>query len=311
MPIVSVIVTVYNVENFLPRCLNSILSQTFTDFELLLIDDGSTDNSGRMCDDSVASDRRIKVVHKHNGGSSSARNVGLDLAQGDYIAFIDSDDWVEPRFLEELVGKANAETDIVICEFSHEFKNRTVITDNSLIMDGKIPYLRNQIFCGFTSACNKLFKRQLIKALRFEPMRYSEDFIFSIKALCMAQNIEYVNESLYHYDRTNESSVMHQYPADLHACLNRCDTMMMQFFKEQGIFEEVKQEMYWRILRNNKELVLNNKNQNEFKRVTDDAKDYIFSCPAINTKLKVMMWLLHHNCDFLVRCFILVRSLVR
>ena len=102
MPKISVIVPVYNVEKHLDKCLGSILSQTFTDFELLLINDGSLDNSGKICDEYAENDDRIRVFHKKNGGVSSARNLGLDNAQGEWIAFIDSDDWVEKTYLEHL-----------------------------------------------------------------------------------------------------------------------------------------------------------------------------------------------------------------
>lgn len=95
MPKISIIVPVYNVEKYLRKCIDSILNQTFKDFELILIDDGSTDESGKICDEYNLKDNRIKVIHKENGGLSSARNAGLDIAQGEYIGFVDSDDWIE------------------------------------------------------------------------------------------------------------------------------------------------------------------------------------------------------------------------
>lgn len=102
-PKVTIIVPVYNVEKYLTCCIGSILSQSFKDFELLLIDDGSSDLSGEICDDYVEKDARIRVFHKENGGVSSARNLGLENAQGEWICFIDSDDWVEVDFLKELI----------------------------------------------------------------------------------------------------------------------------------------------------------------------------------------------------------------
>ena len=103
---ISVIVPVYNTELYLHRCIDSILSQTFTDFELLLINDGSTDRSGEICDEYAGKDKRVRVFHKENGGVSSARNIGLDEARGEWIAFVDSDDWVSPKLLEILHGEA-------------------------------------------------------------------------------------------------------------------------------------------------------------------------------------------------------------
>ena len=103
MPKVSIIVPVYKAEKYLNRCVDSILAQTFTDFELLLIDDGSPDRSGEICDEYAKKDSRIRVFHKKNGGVSSARNLGLDNVLGEYVTFVDSDDWVEPDFVETMI----------------------------------------------------------------------------------------------------------------------------------------------------------------------------------------------------------------
>ena len=113
MPKISVIVPVYNVEKYLHRCVDSILAQTFTDFELLLINDGSKDSSGVICDEYAAKDSRVLVFHKENGGVSSARNMGLDNAKGEWISFVDSDDWVEKEYLETLYQ--DGEFDFVTC----------------------------------------------------------------------------------------------------------------------------------------------------------------------------------------------------
>ena len=116
MPKISVIVPVYNVEKYLRKCIESILNQTFREFELILVDDGSTDSSGKICDEYALKDSRIKVIHKENGGASSARNAGLDVAKGEYIGFVDSDDWIEMDMYGELYRliKEN-NTDISVC----------------------------------------------------------------------------------------------------------------------------------------------------------------------------------------------------
>ena len=98
-PKLSIIVPVYNVEQYLDKCIKSILNQTFKDFELILVDDGSIDNSGEICDEYAKKDSRVKVIHKKNGGLAAARNTGLIIARGDYVGFVDSDDWIEPRYV--------------------------------------------------------------------------------------------------------------------------------------------------------------------------------------------------------------------
>ena len=123
MPAISIICPVYSAEKYIHRCLDSILAQTFTDFELLMIDDGSPDNSGKICDEYAEKDSRIRVFHKENGGVASARQIGLDNAIGDYTIHIDPDDWVDPNMLEELYAKAKeADADIVICDYWVNYK---------------------------------------------------------------------------------------------------------------------------------------------------------------------------------------------
>ena len=115
MPKVSVIVPVYNTEKYLPRCIESILAQTFTDFELILVNDGSTDKSGKICDEYAKKDSRIVVIHKENGGVSSARNKGIEISQGELISFIDADDWITPLYLSDLITDITSSfTDIVL-----------------------------------------------------------------------------------------------------------------------------------------------------------------------------------------------------
>ena len=116
MPELSVIVPVYKVEKYLSKCIDSILAQTFTDFELILIDDGSPDRCGEICDEYAAKDSRIIVIHQQNKGVSAARNAGLEIAKGKYIGFVDSDDWIEPEMYQILIATANeTASELVIC----------------------------------------------------------------------------------------------------------------------------------------------------------------------------------------------------
>lgn len=310
---ISVIVPIYNTEKYLHRCIVSILNQTFTDFELLLVNDGSTDKSGEICDEYAKKDSRICVFHKENGGVSSARNMGLLNAKGEWIAFCDSDDWLDDNFLNNLLYVANDKTDLVIGEMQYSYIGNNVKTDNSTVKLDKFIYLRKMFVSGFTSVFNILYRREFIENinLKFEPIRYSEDFIFSVKAICLASQIEYAKDAVYHYDRTNENSALHNYPKDLYKDLLYCDNMMVNFFYGQGLLDKLKPEIYWRVLRNKKELVLSVKLHNEFRQAIPDANDYILSCPVINVKIKIMMWLLSHHLDFIVRFFIYIRKVLR
>lgn len=118
-PKISIIVPVYKAEPYLKKCIDSILNQTFKDFELILVDDGSPDRCGEICDEYALKDSRIKIIHKENGGQSSARNVGLDIAQGEYIGFVDSDDWIEPDMYKKLFKVLkNDNVDMAICNIN-------------------------------------------------------------------------------------------------------------------------------------------------------------------------------------------------
>lgn len=312
--LVSVIIPVYNSESYLHRCVDSLLTQSYTDFELILVDDGSRDSSSDICDEYARKDGRIKVFHKENAGVSSARNLGLDNATGEFVVFVDSDDWVDIHFLEYLYTAVHKEkADIAVCEIINYYGHKIKISNNSLIEKDKCAYIKYQIIAGFTSVCNMMFNREFIEAnrLRFEKVRYSEDFIFSIKAICLSKRITYVANHLYYYDRTNEISALHHYPDDMYKDLLYGDALMIDFFKEEGYFDDFKREIYWRVLANKRELVLSVNKHKEFKKLLPESKRYILDCPLINQKLRVMMWLLSHNLDFIVRIFVLSRKILR
>ena len=131
MDLISVIVPVYNVEKYLDKCIQSIVDQTYTNLEIILVDDGSPDNSGAICDEWAEKDNRIKVIHKANGGLSDARNAGLDIATGEYIAFVDSDDYIELDFYDKLYNVIKATNcDISICNLRKVYENNNVSVNN-------------------------------------------------------------------------------------------------------------------------------------------------------------------------------------
>lgn len=168
IPQISVIVPVYNVEKYLSRCIESILSQTFTDFELLLIDDGSTDRSGEICDEYAKKDTRIRVFHTKNRGVSAARNLGLDNAKGEWISFVDSDDWVENDYLKSLFNdNFLTENKCVICEsvyvdFEKYNRKRFILPDVILVIPFNKDIIVNKILNGYNSFIYaKLFNKKL------------------------------------------------------------------------------------------------------------------------------------------------------
>ena len=170
---ISIIVPVYNVEKYLSRCIDSILNQTFDDFELILIDDGSPDHSGAICDDYAKKDNRILVIHKENGGLSDARNAGINIASGEYIMFVDSDDYISKDMCEILYQRIiKDKSDMALCsvrgvnEEGEEIEKGTFIVDDRLLEEkDKFLGLGEANACAYIVAWNKLFKKFLWKEL--------------------------------------------------------------------------------------------------------------------------------------------------
>lgn len=219
IPKVSIIVPIYNTEKYLEKCINSILKQSFSDFELLLVDDGSTDNSGKICDVYASMDKRIITFHKENGGVSSARNVGLKHAKGEWITFVDSDDEIAVNYLECLY--TTDEVDFVVAD--------TELPDGTTLMPDPKPvteileinshqaYLETQFSkMYFWIMASKLFKKRIIheNTLLFNSkLRISEDSCFIFQYLQYAKNIKFILCPIYFYN-TNYEEQSRKYPLD-------------------------------------------------------------------------------------------------
>ena len=218
-PKISVIVPVYKAEAYLHRCVDSLLAQTFTDFEILLVDDGSPDKSGEICDEYARKDIRVRVFHKENGGVSSARQCGMDHAQGEYTIHADPDDWVDPTMLEELYLKAKEEdADMVICDFYEERKNKTIYVrqqPSSLDHETVLCELFQQLH---GSCCNKLVKRACYRefGVKFPlELSYCEDLFVNTCLLSHKINVAYLPKAYYHYDQYTNGESLVRRPIDV------------------------------------------------------------------------------------------------
>ena len=205
-PLLSVIVPVYNVEQYLARCVDSILAQTYENLEVILVDDGAGDRSGVICDDFAAKDQRVKVLHKENGGLSSARNAGMELATGEYIAFVDSDDWITPDAYEHLVDLAqkydvklvcggrfdvngkNGEKKVGLCPKKEEIISAEELVGRIFLWDG----------CD-SSACDKLYHRSLLENFRYPEGKVCEDVPVTYRIVLTAERVAMSDRPFYHY----------------------------------------------------------------------------------------------------------------
>lgn len=213
--LISIIVPVYNVEAYLDRCMESILKQTYKRLEIILVDDGSTDSSGEKCDAYAKQDSRIKVMHKKNGGLSDARNAGLALATGDYIGYVDSDDWIEPDMYQSLYDAcAEHDAELAVCRYFREYQDRTETGGTGKIVPLsrdellKIYISGNDEYVIYNSVWSKLFKRELVADLIFPKGRNSEDIMYTTRAFCRLDRAAYIDRCLYHYVLDREGSIM-------------------------------------------------------------------------------------------------------
>lgn len=206
---ISIIVPVYNVEKFLNRCVSSILNQTYKNYEVLLIDDGSTDASGRICDSISQNEEKVKVIHQKNQGLSGARNTGIQYAKGEFITFIDSDDFIDERYLQLLLENLiNNDADISCCDYLRTAK--TSVIKQNVDKKNDIVLTADDIITFFlekelVSACGKLYKKNIFNEIRFPIGKINEDISTIFKVFMNAKCVVYSFEKLYYYYRNQES----------------------------------------------------------------------------------------------------------
>lgn len=244
---ISVIVPVYNTERYLRRCLDSLLAQTFADFEILLIDDGSTDGSPAIEQEYAARDPRFRLIQKPNGGVASARNTGLAQAQGDFIAFVDSDDFVEPQFLEALyTTTAETGADIACCNFTRYFPKREMRLPHLLVkapgvysgptmMKSLLHDIRTQSYLW-----NKLWRRSLFteNGIAFT-LPHFEDTQIVLRLFYFARSIAVIDRTLYNYTQ-REGSIVHTYHPEVHNDFLAAVFDIRRFLEEQHAYAELR-----------------------------------------------------------------------
>lgn len=255
-PLVSVVIPVYNVEKYLDRCIKSILSQSYTNIELILVDDGSTDSSGSMCDSWKHNDNRIKVIHKENGGLSDARNAGIRISMGDYITFVDSDDLLHHQALEIMLNVINnTESDLIITELFRFNKEEDISPWKKIEIDSlvkaksftniqSLEILIDNAIGSFIPACGKLYKRYVFDNLVFPVGRLHEDEFIAHRVLSLCKRITYIDVNLYYYFRGNNESICASTMTD-----KRLSDTVDSYFDRIDFVKEHHPEIYEKALR--------------------------------------------------------------
>lgn len=251
---ISIIVPIYKVETYIDQCIESIVCQTYSNLEILLVDDGSPDQCGKICDEFAKKDNRIRVFHIENSGQSHARNIGLEAATGDYIGFVDGDDWVRQEMYEKLLHTALEEdADIVECNFHGRKQEvpdhleddiKICMTGKEAItrqLDGRIPSRYPS-----TSVWSKLFKRSVIMNLKMPDGRIHEEYAFLCEAFLNAHNYVYINQFLYERTLREDSTTAEKFSAramdKIFVYQMRND--MLKLRGEKALFEFSKQQEF-------------------------------------------------------------------
>lgn len=247
MPELSIIVPVYKVEPYLRRCIDSILNQTFRDFELILIDDGSPDNCGAICDEYAEKDGRITVIHQKNQGVSAARNAGLDIARGTYLGFVDSDDWIEPEMYETMITTAKEEqVDVVVCGINYCEESGALIRSD-LLSEGF--YNTEEMLATlygmpnlFGGACwNKLFDFRLVETVRFyKDVAMAEDWLYLFGTLGKCARGYKIADILYNVAERNGSATRSDRVDSLYETLASSKRLLLLLARQHSVALECK-----------------------------------------------------------------------
>ena len=297
MPKISVIVAIYNIENFLPRCINSILAQSFGDFECILVDDGSDDSCSALCDGYAEKDKRIVVIHKENQGLPQARKSGFAVAKSDWLLFVDGDDWLETNMLQLLwEAKSETEADLIVCDFYKDYSDKTLIRSFSVPKEKSAvmrSFITNPGYMNYF--WNKLIKKSLFAEHSIDfPSGISlcEDLYVTFKLCYFAKNISQVSIPLYHYVQTNTSSITKNPTEksflDKVAATNEIET----FLKREGREKEFSDIIHFYKLYTKVLLILYKplRNKNLWKQTYPEASNYIWKVP-LRLDYKIMSWL--------------------
>ncbi|MUV36898.1 putative glycosyltransferase YibD [Lentibacillus sp. JNUCC-1] len=305
-PKVSIIVPVYNLEALLPKCVDSILAQTFTDFELILVNDGSPDESGAMCEAYAKMDSRVKVIHKQNGGTASSRNVGLSVATGDYIGFVDNDDYVHVTMFETLYRQAVLyDSDIIVCDFLKvdEGDNAPAAEEQiiSSVQHFNSREALNQFYTQnnvtFVVPWNKLYKRHLFDGVSYEVGNSYDDETVAHLLYFKSRKTTYIHVPLYYYVQRQGSMVNSRYHLKRFGAVYALKGRAV-FFREKQEYElhekalkVYMEKFFWHYFTAKKSLVNIDDELKQLKRTFNENILHLLKIKGVSWKQKGM-WML-------------------
>ena len=255
LPLISIIIPVYNTASYLRECVDSVLNQTYENLEILLIDDGSTDDSGRICDEYASQDSRIVVRHKENRGLAHTRNMGMAMARGEYIMFVDSDDWIDGDMCSAMMAaRAEYKVQAVMCSYVREYPGRSLpktVSPVDLVFDNRTLLRR---LCGlegeelrhpenldnYNMMCGKIYPASALKGICVTDNKLigpSEDLLFNLESFAVIDSMVYINRSCYHYRRSIVTSISGAYKPELEKQWNHLYDTIARFIADNCLGE--------------------------------------------------------------------------
>ena len=301
---ISIIVPVYNVRVYLPKCIDSILKQNYNQLEIILVDDGSTDGSGELCDKYTTKDSRVKVIHQRNGGAACARNAGLRIAKGEYLSFVDSDDFlVEGAYSYMIEQLEKYKADVIQCGFRNVYYNYSIdcVALDYITEFSRVDYLRRfttDWTCGLL--WDKLYRRKIFDGIEFEEGHKIDDEYFTYQGIMNAKRIIYSPEIIYNY-RKRKSSVMLRTESQKKILLDKLDYLEKRRIKIVTEYPELKQDFDYHFLSMLVILSRNAAATEESIKVTQHMLKQYFSgdkhCRIDFTLRKQLFWLQYQSID--------------
>lgn len=314
-PLISVVIPVYNVQNYVRKCIESVIRQTYTRLEILVVDDGSTDDSGRICDEMAAAETRIQVFHTPNGGLSAARNVGIDHATGEYIAFVDSDDWIEPDMYDFLYRQiVNYDADISVC--SHYIDkggkirckrqvNYPILCNRDEAME---MLMTDKILHNY--AWDKLYRRSLFDGLHYPVGILYEDIAFTYKVMYRTQRVLVYALPKYHYTVRPGSIVSARYTVNRNYSYFNAEYQLMTFMAEHG-YRNGARHLVRRGIHTLKRLILSDASDDMLREILQRLQPYhCIGIKQIGLANVWRRWMMEHRLAAYKRLYVLSKKLL-
>lgn len=312
MSIISIIIPIYNVEKYIHRCVDSVISQTYQNLEIILVDDGSPDNCGKICDEYAMKDNRIKVIHKENGGLSDARNYGIDSATGEWLFFLDSDDWIHPQTIEKLYDAAmKNNVSVSLCTYFKSDSDWCGVdtTVEAEVWFPKDLYINKYIIS--TVAWAKLYRRECFKDIRYPVGKIHEDAFVTYRILFAQEKLAFIQQPYYSYFDNSESITGRLWNKDRAVILEALQEQLT-FFNSLGdreLIEVCEKKNYFYLAKQFTEAKKANCKE-VYKQLTRKAFFLTLKSPR---KLFATdnIWVLEHFFPRFMRCYWLIKSILK